>query len=201
MAQRYRAMPRDDHVEWRKLASWLPLIGGALGVLACNFPNRQPTPVPFTATPQPSPIPAMASPAPTPTIESPYPNANSIMAGVCFSFLQTLDGTTVVLDSERDLSAFYDQVDKSKRCRDPVPHQQFDFSTRQIVGTVLTGEGCAIDLAYDHTDLDENTHQRTIGFRAAVSGDCAYDLVRPIWLSIERPASGYTTNLQISKSS
>jgi hypothetical protein len=112
-----------------------------------------------------------------------------------------LDGQTITLNSQADLNALYNKVDESELCRGRVERRAFDFSTRQIIGTAITGEGCGIDLTYERTDQDDSRQQRTIILRAAVTGDCPYQLVRPVWISIERPASGHTTQIQISRTS
>ncbi len=177
----------------------------ALSVLACNFPPGLPTVSPAlppspVSGPTPTPVETTIPPTPVLSATLPFPDASSVLSGVCFSFLQTLDGKTVVLDSPHDLAAFYDQVDKSKRCRDTVERKDFDFSNYQIVGTVVTGEGCSIGLAYEGATLDDQAHQRVITFRAAVGGDCGYQLAHPLWLAVDRPAPGYTTQLRISTS-
>jgi hypothetical protein len=137
-------------------------------------------------------------PSSTPAL--PFPDAGAIFEGVCFQYLRTIGGQTITLNSEADLNAFYNKVDESELCRDRVERKSFDFSTRQIIGTAITGEGCGIDLTYERTDQDDSRQQRTISLRATVSGDCPYELVRPVWMSIERPASGLTTQIQVSRS-
>jgi len=195
MARHKRAMLPD-----RRRLPWLGWTACALIGLACNLPIGRPTatpaPVPST-TPTVEILPSLAL-TPSPTM--PFPDAGSVLAGVCFSFLQALNGRTVVLDSPRDLAAFYNQVDASNQCRDSATRQSFDFSNQQIVGTVVTGEGCTVDLAYDSAELDDKTRQRTLVFRAVVRGDCPYDLVRPVWLAVDRPPPGYTTQIRISGS-
>jgi hypothetical protein len=190
------AMPANDRRR-RNSAAWLSLTACILAALACNLPTATSVPT-ATALPLPTPIVLTASPGPSPTL--PYPDANTVLAGVCFAFLQTLGGQTIILDSPRDLSQFYDQVDSSKRCKGAVERQAFDFSDRQIVGTVITGAGCAIGANYDRTAQDDAVKQRTIVFQVYVSGDCPYDLVRPLWLAVARPPAGYSTQFQISKS-
>jgi hypothetical protein len=137
---------------------------------------------------------------PSPTFALPFPDAGAIFDGVCFQYLRTIGGQTITLTSQADLNGFYNKVDESELCRDRVERKTFDFSARQIVGTAIIGEGCGIDLTYERTDQNDSSQQRTIILRATVSGDCPYELVRPIWLIIERPASGHTTQLQISRS-
>jgi hypothetical protein len=161
--------------------------------LACNFPTKQPT-----STPPPTRLPPTVTPLPTivlPTAEPgvPYVDVNALFAGVCFNFLQTLADQTVVIDSERDLAAFYSRVDRSRQCIEPVARHTFDFSSQQIVGTAVIGTGCRISLNYEH--VEEGGQRRQIVFRRLVDGDCPYQLVRPLWLAITRPAQGGSTQI------
>jgi hypothetical protein len=175
---------------------WLFLL--VLSAVSCNLPTSLPTANPtLFPSPTSTSVVVTASLQPAPAATLPFPDASSILPGVCFSFLESLDGQTVVLDSPRDLAAFYDQVDKSQRCRDLVERQQFDFSNRQIVGTVITGMACTVDVRYESTEQDDQAHQRTLVFRAALNGDCPYQLVHPLWLAVERPLPGYTTQVRI----
>ncbi len=164
-------------------------------LLACNFPSIR---YPPTATPSPLPTATVLPPTEsfTATPGLPFDDAGPLFAGLCFKFLQTLSGQTLVLDTPDDLNALYDRVDQSKLCRDPAARQSFDFSARQIVGTVLTGQGCTLDISYLGDHLDDTTHQRIVLLSAVIGGDCEYDLVRPLWLAIERPPEGYTTAIR-----
>jgi hypothetical protein len=189
----------DQRLRWPiSLARWLCAAGFVLAALACNL--LAPT---LTATPASSPAPTPSATAVipvTPTATLPYADASAVLGSLCYDFLQTLNGQTIILDSPADLSAFYDRVDKSKRCPDAASRQNFDFAANQIVGTAVIARGCSLDATYDHTDLDDAARQRIIVFRLAVTGDCDYGLVRPIWLAIDRPPPGYTTQLRLSAS-
>jgi hypothetical protein len=172
------------------------LFACTLAAAACNFPVRQPTPTPSpipSATPLPT-VEVTEQPARLPSM--PYDDAGSVLAGLCFGFLQTLSNHTLVVDSAADLAKLYDAVDASKQCRGAVERKPFDFSARQIVGFVAVGTGCSLDVIYDRTELDESAHQRTIVFQSRIDGDCPYDLVRPLWLAVER--QGYTTQIRIA---
>ncbi|MCC7450096.1 MAG: hypothetical protein IT324_21945 [Anaerolineae bacterium] len=190
----------------QKGIGWLGLLACVLAALACNFPIHDLTAVPSaTATPArvvpASPLPATNAPSPTPTIQLPYDDASPILTGVCFNFLQTLAGQTIVLNSPAELAAFYNRVNQSKQCRDVATPQPFDFDARQIVGAVVTGKGCQIDAQFDRIDTDAAARQRRIIFQAAPVGDCPYDLVRPLWLAMARPPDGYTTIIQLASTS
>ncbi len=137
----------------------------------------------------------------TPSPTFPYPDVNAVFGGLCYNFLRTLQGQTLVFDKMADLSAFYDQADESKKCPDAAIRQPYDFTNSQIVGTVATGKGCRLDLTYDHTEMDAVGRQRIIVFRAAAVGDCDYELARPVWLALDRPPSGYTNQIRLISAS
>jgi hypothetical protein len=187
----------DQRPRWRaSLARLLYAAGFVLAALACNL-LQEPAPTATTGRPL---APTPTATAAIPTVTLPYADANAVLGGLCYDFLQTLNGQTIILDSPADLSAFYDRVDQSKRCPDAVLRQDFDFAPNQIVGTAVSARGCSLDATYDHTNLDDAARQRVVVFQLAVSGDCDYGLVRPIWLAIARPPPGYTTQLRLSAS-
>jgi hypothetical protein len=190
------AMPDHRLCPRKILARSLWAAGFLLVVLACNL-LQEPT---LTATPGPTLTPSPSATAAIPTATLPYTDANAVLGGLCYDFLQTLNGQTVILDSPADLSALYDRVDQSKRCPDAVPRQDFDFGPSQIVGTAVTARGCSLDARFDHIDLDDAARRRVVVFQLAVKGDCDYGLVRPLWLAISRPPPGYTTQLRLSAS-
>ena len=177
--------------------------GFVLAALACNL-LQGPT---LTTTPAPTLIPLLPATSATsttsatfaiPTATLTYTDASAVLGGLCYDFLQTLNGQTIILDSPADLSAFYDRADQSKRCPDAVRRQDFDFGPNQIIGTAVTARGCSLGATYDHTALDDAARLRVVVFQLAVNGDCDYGLVRPIWMAIDRPPPGYTTQLRLS---
>ena len=131
---------------------------------------------------------------------SPYSDASGLLEGVCFKYLVTLDGQTLTFDSAGDLNAFYNAVNDSKKCADAVQRRSFDFSNKQVIGTVITGEGCDISLAYDRTTQDDSLNQRTIVMQATIKGDCGYGLVQPLFIAADRPPDGYKNQLSVVKS-
>jgi hypothetical protein len=145
------------------------------------------------------------TPAPTetpqPTLNMPYIDASGLMQGVCFKYLVTLDGQSLTFDSPGDLNAFYNAVNESKKCVGPVQRREFDFSNKQVIGTVITGQGCGITLAYDRTIQDDGLKQRTVIMQAAITGDCGYFLVQPLLIAADRPPAGYKSLLTVIKSS
>lgn len=160
-----------------------------------------PSVVPNTATPNnttPTPTATFITdtPQPTetlpPTLDMPYADQSAILQGVCFAYLQSLDGQMLEFNAAGDLSTFYDAVNKSKKCPEASARHTFDFSSRQLVGTVVTGQGCGIVLSYSGTTQDSSTHNRVISIHAEINGSCPYLLVQPILLSIDRQSDGNT---------
>ena len=129
----------------------------------------------------------------------PYPSADAVLGDICFDFLRTLVGKTIILDSDADLNALYDQIDGSKQCADPVTRASFDFTGQQIVGSVLTVQACDVLVSHESTALDDASRQRQITLRVELVGDCEYELLYPVWFSIERPPATYTTLVQFIK--
>ena len=130
----------------------------------------------------------------------PYEDVSGLLQGVCFKYLATLDGQMIIFDSPGDLNAFYNAVNDSKKCIGPVQRRDFDFNTKQVIGMVITGQGCNISLAYDRTTQDDGLKQRTVVMQAAIAGDCGYGLVQPLLIAVDRPPSGYKNMLSVAKS-
>src|SRR5262245_59862699 len=98
---------------------FLFLLLGLILTTACLLPSGslKPStpPVPtikLTLTPtllitvQASPaIPPTVTPTPPPTMTLPYPTAESVLGDLCFDFLRTLAGKTLILDADADLIA------------------------------------------------------------------------------------------------
>ena len=126
----------------------------------------------------------------------PYINAKPVLPDLCFDFLKSLEGRSIVLDSAADLNALYDQADTSDLCPTTATRYEFDFAKYQIVGAVTSGTGCSLDLTYQATVADDLARTQTIELTHQVIGTCAYELVRPLWLAIER--NGYTMSIKIS---
>jgi hypothetical protein len=118
---------------------------------------------------------------PSPVPGMPYPDVTAMFASVCYKYLETVADQPFALASDADLNAFYNRVDQSKHCSDSVLRHTFDFTAQRIVGTVVAGNGCGIDLTYVGTQADQ-----AITFRKTLQGDCPYGLVRQIWLAVPR---------------
>ncbi|MEP7285592.1 MAG: hypothetical protein ABI947_07480 [Chloroflexota bacterium] len=153
------------------------------------------TPLP-TETPQPSETPGPTE-TPPPTLDMPYDDATMLLSGVCFKLLQTLAGQTISMNSGGDLATFYDSADKAKKCSEAATRQRFDFTSHQLIGTVIAAQGCGLGLVYNGTQQDDGTRTRTITIHVTVTGDCPYALLQPLLLSIDR--TDYKTELQIQR--
>lgn len=130
----------------------------------------------------------------------PYQDVSGLLQGVCFKYLATLDGQSLMFDSAGDLNAFYNAVNTSKKCVGVVQRGSFDFSSKQVIGTVITGQGCGITLAYDRSTQDDGLKVRTVIMQAAFTGDCGYGLVQPLLIAADRPPAGYRNIVTVVKS-
>jgi hypothetical protein len=164
------------------------------------IPTATPTAT-FTPTATYTPTPTF-TPTPTetlvPTVNAPYTNLSNLLDGVCFKFLETLAGDSIILDSQGDLNRLLQRVNDSKLCVEATPRKTFNFDSQQIVGTVIDATGCSLYLTYNQTALDTKTKTRNIFLTQTITGDCPYQLLMPVFFGIERPPDGYTTHLQIS---
>ncbi len=164
-------------------SSSVPPVTGVLG----------PTSTPLiTVTPLPT-------ETPLPTLDMPYGDVSGLLGGICFKYLATLAGQSLAFSSTGDLAAFFDAANQSKKCQEFILRPAFDFSTKQILGTILTAQGCGIVLHYDRTDEDDKAQMRIIIIQATPTGDCPYTLVEPILLAVDRPAAGFKLELSVTK--
>jgi hypothetical protein len=136
-----------------------------------------------------------------PTLDMPYADVSGLLQAICFKYLATLDGQALAFNSTGDLAAFFDALNKSKKCPDFIPRPAFDFSTKQIIGTVLTSQGCGLILQYERTDQDDQKRLRSIVLEAAPTGDCPYALVEPVLLSVDKPTDGFKWQLIVTQAS
>jgi hypothetical protein len=114
----------------------------------------------------------------------PYIDASPIVDALCFDFLKAQAGRAIVLDTPNDLTELYEQADRA--CSTPIIRYEFDFSRYQVVGAVTTATGCSLNLDYAATIVDDLARSQTVELTRRVVGNCGYELVRPIWLAIER---------------
>jgi hypothetical protein len=158
-----------------------------LGCTGCNFDISLPTP-----TDSVDPLEGVPTSAP---INAPYEDVGTLFAGLCFNYLDTLTGKTIRIDSSAALNALYNGVDESRLCPESVVRGGFDFANRTIVGVVAEGTGCVLNLTYVETTQDENGMLITL--RQEIVGDCPYELLRPVWFAVERPANDPVIAVQL----
>jgi hypothetical protein len=150
--------------------------------------------------------PAPASPESTPLPDFPiletstgsYPNVVALLDGVCFEYLYALNGQTWVWTTPGDLVAFYDQVDASRLCPDPVERAAFDFDGRVLAGAVNVSAGC--DAAHGVVNLvqDDSARTQILSLQFQVEGGCSYDLVQPFLVAVPQPPQGYTLRVVVT---
>jgi hypothetical protein len=178
------------------------------GCTAASSSHRTPSPSPSAAITEiaPSATPTVESvPSPTPTSPSletstdPYLDAGTLLDGVCFEYLLTLDGQVWTWSTPAELSAFYDRVEASEVCPDPVARQGFDFSQGVLVGTVSTATGCDAAHRVVDTVRDDRARTQTLVVELVVRPGCPYELVQPLLVAVPDVPDGYALQIAVSE--
>jgi hypothetical protein len=172
---------------------------------ASSSPHRTPSPSPVATLPESSATPtAEIVPSATPTsppLETstdPYLDAGTLLDGVCFEYLLTLDGQVWTWTTPAELGAFYDRVDASELCPTPVARQDFDFSQGALVGTVSTATGCDAAHRVVNTVRDNSARTQTLIVALEVRPGCPYELVQPLLVAVPDLPEGYTLRIAVS---
>lgn len=140
----------------------------------------------------------MNAPETNAPVISPVTNAADLLDGICFEAAYALSGQVFVLADQAQLDALYAQIDRSGMCRHRMPRKTFEFGTQTIIGTwTYAPRGCSA--GHDLVQLwrDDEARSITLQYRFSVSGDCPYELVRPLWIAIGNSA-GYTLTLDVT---
>ncbi|MEL7434725.1 MAG: hypothetical protein AAFN11_12330 [Chloroflexota bacterium] len=185
----------------RKIASlWLLcalLIGGCALLPVEVMPTRSgitiPSITPDTAIAELTPI------ATSIALPAGVYDALTAMQGICYESASDAVGRVFVIQSAETHIDFYNQVDNSNLCRQPVRRYPFDFTTGDVLAGVWNaGSGCTA--THTITDFQRDDNARTISITATFStaGDCPYQLVRGLWLGIEN-AQGYTITITVNE--
>lgn len=184
----------------------LLLLLAMTGCTLSTSPGEEKTPpatgqtsVPPTNSPQPPISPPALTPFPTlETVTDPFANQANLLDGVCFEFLQILNGTTWVWSSPGELETFYDQADASGLCPGLVARGTFAFENDVLVGAVSVTTGC--DAAHRIIDLaqDDSAHIQVLVLQLIVQPGCPYELVQPFLAAIPRPPDGYTIRVELT---
>jgi hypothetical protein len=132
------------------------------------------------------------------TSTDPYSNATSLLDDVCFEYLYAMNGQTWVWTTPGELTAFYDQVDVSRLCPDPVGRAAFGFEGTVLAGAVSVGTGC--DAAHRVVGLAQDDGARTqiLSLHFQVEGDCPYELVQPLLVAVPQPPAGYALRVVVT---
>lgn len=134
---------------------------------------------------------------PVPTPAPPQPDANEVMAGICFASANDAAGQVFVLRSADELARLFDLADNSRLCRQPVTRGNFDFGDGRILaGLWSAGRGCNAQHEVVHWRRDEAARRFTLQLRLRVTGDCDYELLQPWWMALEN-AAGFEVDIQL----
>jgi hypothetical protein len=124
-------------------------------------------------------------------------DVSEVMGGICFEAAFDAAGQVFVLRSAAEHIRFYDLADNSHLCRHPVERLPFEFSEGRILaGLWNKGVGCTAHHDIDRIERDDASRQVTITAHFSIEGDCAYELVRPFWLALDRVAD-YKIDIRI----
>ncbi|MCS6836835.1 MAG: hypothetical protein NZ750_12560 [Anaerolineae bacterium] len=153
----------------------------------------------FTPTPMPSPTPE-ARPVqgwqPL-ALTSGLRDVLPLLSGICFEAAYDAAGRVFVLRSPADLETFYNLADNSRLCRRPVRRYAFDFANdTALIGTWTRGLGCTARHELTEAMRDDEARVVRLRFRFIQEGDCAYELVRPLWIAVAQ-ATGYDLSLVV----
>jgi hypothetical protein len=172
---------------------------------ASSSPHRTPSPSAAATLPESSATPTVEIvPSPTPTLPpletstDPYFDAGTLLDGVCFEYLLTLDGQVWTWTTPAELGAFYDRVDTSELCPAPVARQDFDFGQGVLVGTISTATGCDAAHRVVNTVRDDSARTETLVVALEVRPGCPYELIQPLLVAVPDLPEGYTLQIAVS---
>lgn len=158
-------------------------IRGDSGMTATNLPS--------------SPQIVVTSPAGTATYL--WSDASTLMSGICFeAALYHAEQVFVVRDAGQHIQ-FYDQIDATRLCRQPVTRHPFDFSNGHVLaGLWSAGRGCTARHDVMGMVQDDRAKQIVIQLKFISEGQCNYELVRPFWINAEG-MNGYRIDIVVSQ--
>lgn len=139
---------------------------------------------------------ALPSATPTPSIY-PWTDESAVMNGLCFESVYDAVGRTFVIQSDAELTAFYDLADNSDLCRRPVERKRFDFTGgRLLIGLWSRTIGCTARHEVTNIQRDDVARIYAISLRLVAELGCNYELVRPFWIGLS-DLSGYDVRLLV----
>lgn len=189
---------------WRRGIVWGAGLLLCAGLAGCGLAERRTVVV--TATPAgESPIPFVPSPTsqtaqPT-ALESTLGSVTSatyLLDGVCWEYLEELNGETWTWGGAEDLTAFYDGVDESELCAGVVTRGAFAFDGTVLLGTVRAATGC--DAAYHVSEPPSDATGMARRYVAAltVREGCGYELLEPLVIAVPQPPDGGEVELSVA---
>lgn len=121
-----------------------------------------------------------------------------IMTSFCFESMWDARGRVFVLRSQDEHEALYDGANRSGLCAEPITPSQFDYEDgRVIVGLWSYGVGCVASHRVEDVVTDEAERRIVIRAHLDIEGDCAYELIRPLWLATDEGRSDYNISLDV----
>lgn len=150
------------------------------------------------ATADASTPPAGPTPSPAP-IDRAWTDVSDSMDGICFEAAYDAAGRVFVLRNPAELANFYDMADNSELCREPVERGDVSFDGGAVVvGVWSYSMGC--DAAHAIVDFQRDVDAREIVVRARLTttGECPYELLRPLWLRVP-DAVDYDVTIDITE--
>lgn len=127
-------------------------------------------------------------------------DAAPLFDDICFEAALALAGQPFVLTEQAQLDALYTRIDDSRRCARPIARQTFDFSGgRAVVGTwTYAQRGCTAGHDLIQMFRDDSARTMTLHYQFHVEGDCPYELLRPLWVTVEQ-VGGYALTLDVQR--
>lgn len=151
-----------------------------------------------TETPLPVILPTAQAAIPIQETNTPdygWRDVSYLIADMCFEAITNITGQVITIRDANVLEAFYDQIDRSQACEQPVKHMSYPFNNGEtLVGLWSTGVGCTAHHVVQNVRRDDTQRQETIQLGFVIEGDCPYELLQGFWIAIPQ-SSGF--NIQI----
>ncbi len=120
-----------------------------------------------------------------PTAETRWHDINYTVDGVCFNAAEDAVDQIFILRSAQEHIRFYDGVDQSQLCRQPIQRHPVNFEGGFVIAGVWNaGRGCTA--RHDVATYIRHEDARLIVFnlKFITEGDCPYDLIRPFFVGL-----------------
>jgi len=112
-------------------------------------------------------------------------DVSELMSGICFESAFDARERIFILRTAFDHIRFYDDADNSRLCRRVVRRYPFNFDGGTVlIGVWNYGIGCTASHTIERVERDDTAKQIMIRARLSIEGECNYELLRPLWLSV-----------------